>query len=112
MWPLTMYISSGLVAPTFVQYTSSRGPLTACGMSSARTASFGCFCGSLFTPVGARLPLIGMALPRPRPWAACAGAAPRPEAPAAAVGAADPCAGAVLGAGLYSYVRRATAEHP
>src|SRR5262245_41477965 len=59
-WPsmcaLTMYISLGRDVPTFVQYTSSRGPGVVGSSLSFRRASFGCFKGSVLTLVRLRTP--------------------------------------------------------
>ena len=55
IWPPTMYISSGCVVPTLVQYTSSRGPGALGCMLSARSFSSGWRMGSVFTPVGPQI---------------------------------------------------------
>ena len=56
MWAPTMYISSGWVAPIFVQYTSSRAPPGVGWELRARNFSSGCNMGSSLTPVWARTP--------------------------------------------------------
>src|SRR5438876_11163716 len=51
-----LYISSGRVAPIFVQYTSSRGPgALGCELNS-RSFTSGCASGLSFTPVGTVMP--------------------------------------------------------
>jgi len=50
MCAATMYISPGRDVPTFVQYSSSRGPSVDGSRFSSRSVSSGCRFGSLFTP--------------------------------------------------------------
>ena len=56
MCPPTMYISSGRVVPTFVQYTSSRGPGVVGSAFSARSRGSGWASESVLTPVRPRFP--------------------------------------------------------
>ena len=57
MWALTMYISFGSVRADLRAVTPPRGHRASPAPRSARAApSFGCFIGSVLTPVGVRMP--------------------------------------------------------
>src|SRR3981081_4884027 len=56
MWAPTMYISSGRVVPTFVQYSSSRGPGVGGRALRARSVGSDCAPGSLLGVAGRVIP--------------------------------------------------------
>ena len=96
MWAPTMYISSGCVVPTLVQYTSSRGPGTGGGALSARSVGSDCACGSVLGPAG-------LVMPRSREPPAPARSSPLAIA---ATGAGAAFCGTGSRDGVYSYWRR------